>query len=377
MRVGFDVAKVFGPRDGIASYTTSLLEVLAARAESSGEFSLHLYAGDVDAGPGDWEQALGHLPASAMRHPSRHPDRDDLDLFHTTSFTDTGFFDGPVLFTVHDLTFLTHPEYHRSVNRAHCLRATLRAIWQDAILAVDSQATADEVRRWFHVPSERMQVVYPAPASVFVALEDGELAAAKRRLADRFGLESPFVLSVGTLEPRKNVARLIEAYLGLDQALRSDTSLVLVGDGGWKQQEVFTAERPESVRRLGKVEERDLVALYNAASVVAYPSLVEGFGLPVVEAMACGTPVLTSNVSSLVEVGGDAAVCVDPLDVPAIRGGLESLLGDPSLRRRCREAGFRHAAGFSWHTAADQVIAIYREMARAADSGTLQGPCGR
>lgn len=365
MRIGFDIAKVFGPRDGIASYTTSLLDVLADRAQSAGGFSLHLYAGDVDTEPEDWERTLGHLPGSAVPHPGRHPDQDGLDLFHTTSFTDTGFFDGPVLFTVHDLTFLTHPGYHRVINRAHCLRSTLRAVWQDAMLAVDSQATADEVRRWFHVPAERMQVVYPAPSSVFVALEGENLAAAKRRLADRFGIEGPFVLSVGTLEPRKNVARLIEAYSGLEPDLQASTPLVLVGDGGWKQRAVFTADWPESVRRLGKVDEQDLVALYNAASVVAYPSLVEGFGLPVVEAMACGTPVLTSNVSSLVEVGGDAALCVDPVDVSAIRRGLESLLRDGSLRRRCREAGFRHAARFSWRQAADQVIGIYREMARA------------
>jgi alpha-1,3-rhamnosyl/mannosyltransferase len=367
MRIGFDVAKVFGPRDGIASYTTSLLDILADRAQSSGGFSLHLYAGDVDAEPEDWERTLGHLPGSVVPHPGRHPDQDDLDLFHTTSFTDTGFFEGPVLFTVHDLTFLTHPEYHRPVNRAHCLRSTLRAVWQDALLAVDSQATADEVRRWFHVAPGRMHVVYPAPSPVFVALEGEERAAAERRLAERLGIEGSFVLSVGALEPRKNLGRLIEAYSALDPALRRGTPLVLVGDGGWKQQSVFTEDWPESVRRLGKVEERDLVALYNAASVVAYPSLVEGFGLPVVEAMACGTPVLTSNVSSLVEVGGDAALCVDPLDVSAIRSGLESLLRDPSLRRRCREAGFERAARFSWQRAADQVIALYGEMARAAD----------
>lgn len=369
MRIGFDVAKVFGPRDGIASYTTSLLDVLADRAQCSGGFSLHLYAGDVEVEPEDWERTLGHLPRSAVPHPGRHPDQDDLDLFHTTSFTDTGFFDGPVLFTVHDLTFLSHPECHQPVNRAHCLRSTLRAVWQNAVLAVDSQATADEVRRWFHVPPGRMHVVYPAPSPVFVVLEGEERTAAERRLAERFGLEGAFVLSVGTLEPRKNLARLIEAYSGLDAALRRSTPLVLVGDGGWKRRAVFAADWPESVRRLGKVDERDLVALYNAASVVAYPSLVEGFGLPVVEAMACGTPVLTSNVSSLVEVGGDAALCVDPLDVSAIRRGLESLLRDSSVRRRCREAGFRHASGFSWHKAADQVISIYAEMARAGRPG--------
>ncbi len=367
MRIGFDVAKVFGPRDGIASYTTNLLDALAARLEyGGGGFSLHLYAAGLEAEPTAWDRVLGHLPASAVRHPGRHPGEDDLDVFHTTSFTDPGFFDGPVLFTVHDLTFLTHPQYHRTINRAHCMRATLRAVSQDATLLVDSQATAAEVERWFRVAPERMRVVYPAASPVFVALGANELAAARRRLAERFGVDGPFVLSVGSLEPRKNIGRLVEAYSGLDAELLSNTPLVLVGDGGWKEEAVYAGVWPDFVRRLGAVGEKDLVALYNAASVVAYPSLVEGFGLPVVEAMACGTPVLTSNVSSLAEVGGDAALCVDPLDVVALRGGLEALLGDGSLRRRCRDAGFIRAAQFSWQTAADKVIEIYGDVASGA-----------
>ena len=367
MRIGFDVGKVFGPRDGIASYTTSLLEALAARLDDGRrEFSLHLYAADFEVEPALWDRILGHLPGSAVRHPGRSPVDHDLDLFHTTSFTDPNFFDGPVLFTVHDLTFLTHPEYHRPSNRAHCMRATLRAVSQDATLLVDSQATAAEVERWFRVPPDRMRVVYPAASPVFVALGGNELVAARRRLAERFRLDRPFVLSVGSFEPRKNIGRLVEAYSGLDVAISSNTPLVLVGDGGWKGKAVYAGVWPDFVRRLGAVEEKDLVALYNAATVVAYPSLVEGFGLPVVEAMACGTPVLTSNVSSLAEVGGDAALCVDPFDVGAIRDGLEALLVDSSLRSRYREAGFVRATEFSWRRAAEQVVDIYGEFSVGA-----------
>ena len=171
---------------------------------------------------------------------------------------------------------------------------------------------------------------------------------------------------MGTLEPRKNVARLIEAYGALDPALRAAAPLVLVGDGGWKRAAVLGGAWPDFVKRLGVVEEEDLVALYNAASVVAYPSLVEGFGLPVVEAMACGTPVLTSNTSSLAEVGGDAALCVDPFDVGAIRDGLAALLSDPSLSRRYRDAGLVRSARFSWRRAAHQVAEIYGEVAVSA-----------
>ncbi len=364
LRVGFDVAKMFGPRDGIASYTAGLLEALAARSDSNrGGFSLHLYALGAKVEPSEWKRVLGSLPANVVQHPGRHPAQGDLDVFHTTSFTDPSFFDGPVLFTVHDLTFLTHPQHHRPSNRAHCMRATLQAVLKDATLLVDSQATADEVARWFVVSPERMRVVYPAASSVFTRLEGDRLAAARARVRDSFGLDGRFVLSVGTLEPRKNVARLVEAYGALDPALRAAVPLVLVGDDGWKRAEVIGGAWPDFVRRLRVVEEEELIALYNAASVVAYPSLVEGFGLPVVEAMACGTPVLTSNVSSLAEVGGEAALCVDPFDVGAIRDGLGALLGDPSLRRRYRDAGLVRSAEFSWRRAAEQVVEIYGEIA--------------
>ena len=176
------------------------------------------------------------------------------------------------------------------------------------------------------------------------------------------------MLAVGSFEPRKNLSRLVEAYGGLDPTLRSGVPLVLAGGGGWKRDEVFAGAWPDFVRHLGAVEEEDLVALYNVATVVAYVSLVEGFGLPVVEAMACETPVLTSNTSSLAEVGADAALCVDPLDVAAIRGGLAALLGDPSLRRRYRQAGIERAAEFSWRTTAEQVIDIYCEAVAAASA---------
>lgn len=379
MRVGFDVAKAFGPRDGIASYTVNLLSALAARAETCGDrFSLHLYAVGIDAEPEQWDQALGDLPASAVRHPGRHPAQDDLDLFHTTSFTDPGFFAGPVLFTIHDLTFLSHPQFHLPTNRAHCLLATLRAVWQGATLLVDSQATADEVGRWFVVARERLRVVYPAASPVFVRLGADELTDARRRISDRFGLDGSFVLSVATFEPRKNLSRLIEAYLGIDESLRQKTPLVLVGSSGWKQESTLSSlldsAPPGSVLRLGSVEESELIALYNCASVVAYPSLVEGFGLPVLEAMACGAPVLTSNVSSLAEVAAAAALCVDPLDPIAIRTGLEMLLHDRSLRRRYREAGLARAADFSWETAVEQVVDLYDEARIAAD---LAAPSGR
>ena len=370
MRVGFDVSKLFGPRDGVARYTASLLEAIAELAEErSGAPTLFLYPLDAEIEGDAWKRLLAGLPASVRGGRGRWPRRRDVDLFHVPSFTDPGRFDGPVVFTIHDLTFLTHPHYHLADNRNHCLLGTVRAMACGATILAVSHATAEEVRRWFVLPEERLRVVYEAASNVFVALEGDALEAATRRLEERFGLDGPFVLAVGSFEPRKNHARLIEAYSGLDRGLRSSTPLVLVGGGGWKSEAVFSGATPDFVRLLGAVDEEDLVALYNVASVAAYVSLVEGFGLPVVEAMACGTPVLTSNTSSLAEVGGAAALCVDPRNVAAIRSGLASLLGNPPLRRRYRRAGLARAAEFSWRTAAEQVLAIYEEVvAGGADS---------
>jgi alpha-1,3-rhamnosyl/mannosyltransferase len=366
MRVGFDVSKIFGPRDGVARYSVSLLQALAEEAEErDGAPALHLYSLGAEADSRAWRRLLDDLPGNVRKGPGRWPRRSDLDLFHIPSFSDPSCFDGPVVFTIHDLTFLTHPEFHVPDNRNQCLLGTLRAVSRRATIVAVSEATAEEVRKWFVLPEDRLRVVYEAASPVFVVFEGAELEAARARLEARFGLDGPFVLSVGSLEPRKNIARLVEAYGLLDAELRRSVPLVLVGGSSWKEGVAFGGAWPDFVRRLGSVDEEDLVALYNVASVVAYPSLVEGFGLPVVEAMACGTPVLTSNTSSLAEVGGDAALCVDPLDVVAIAGGLEALLRDATLRDRYRRAGLDRAAGFSWRTAAKEVIEIYGSIVGA------------
>ena len=364
MRVGFDVSKLFGTRDGVARYSASLLEALAELSEERGGHpDLVLYALDAEVDGAGWKRLLEGLPGNVRRGPGRWPRRRDLDLFHIPTFADPACFDGPVVFTIHDLTFLTHPRFHVPANRNQCLLATLRAVAQGATVIAVSEATAEEVRKWFVLPAFRLRVVHEAASEAFTALDGAELLGAKRRLAERFGLEGPFVLSVGTLEPRKNIGRLIEAYRGLDPDLRRRVPLALVGGGGWKRDAVFAGDWPDFVRRLGAVSEEDLIALYNVASVVAYPSLVEGFGLPVVEAMACGTPVLTSNRSSLAEVAGDAALCVDPFNVAAIRGGLDLLLREPSRRDGYRQAGLERAAGFSWRRAAEEMVDIYDDIA--------------
>jgi alpha-1,3-rhamnosyl/mannosyltransferase len=186
-------------------------------------------------------------------------------------------------------------------------------------------------------------------------------------LRSRLGLCFPFVLFVGTIEPRKNLARLIGAF---EQAVRSADlphHLVIAGAAGWKDGPVWNAFESSPVRErihmLGYLSDADLPTAYGAADVFAYPSHAEGFGLPALEAMACGTAVLTSSTTSLPEVVGEAALMVDPLDQDAIARGLERLLSDASERPALAEAGIARAASFSWDRVAEQTMAVYAEAA--------------
>ena len=186
-------------------------------------------------------------------------------------------------------------------------------------------------------------------------------------MAERFGVAGRYALTVGTLEPRKNLRRLLDAWARLPASLRRERSLLVAGGRGWGSETVagVIARRPElaAVRLLGEVSDGDLAALYSAAEAFAYPSLAEGFGLPVVEAMACGAPVLTSDRSATAEVAAGAALLVDPEDVLAISRGLADLLGDPAERDRLGRLGAERAAELSWRRAARETLELYRRLA--------------
>ena len=188
-------------------------------------------------------------------------------------------------------------------------------------------------------------------------------------LSQRYGLPDRFLLHVGTIEPRKNLVRLLEALARLRRSEGLDHGLVLVGHRGWKDEEVFApVERlalEDAAQFLGYVPVADLVALYNRAQALVYPSLYEGFGLPVLEAMACGTPVVASSSSSLREVAGSAAEFVDPNSVRGIAAGVRRVLLDADRREELRALGLAQAARFSWDTAAQQTRGIYEQVVAA------------
>ncbi len=274
----------------------------------------------------------------------------------------------PSIVTIYDMTIFLTPQFHhwkkRVLDRVLVPPAARRAA---AILTLSESARHDIVRR-LGVPAARVHVVGAAAAPGFRPVTD---PAEQARVRARYGLTGPYILYVGTIEPRKNLVRLIQAFARL-KAAGLPHRLLLVGQPGWKDAPIYA-----EVARLGLtgqavftgyVPEADLPALYTLAEALAFPSIYEGFGLPVIEAMACGTPVLTSRSSSLEEIAADSALLVDPFSVEAIAAGLARLHADPALRADLARRGARRAAAYTWERASAATLAVYAQVGRHARS---------
>lgn len=257
----------------------------------------------------------------------------------------------PSITIVYDLSFLVHPETVERRTQQRLSANVDRWVRRTSLVVTDSQFIHDAIHERLGVPLSRLAVM---PLGVDTAIFRRPPDAEIDRVLSRIGLKPGYVLHLGNIEPRKNLVRLVHAYGRLDPALKREHPLVLVGGGGWNDEEI-TAEiaaarvRGDTVVRVGtRVIDAELPALLSGAAVLAYPSLYEGFGLVPLQAMACGTPVLASNVSAIPEVTGDAALLVDPLSENAITAGLDSLLTDEALRVRLISAGTARAATYPW-----------------------------
>lgn len=273
-------------------------------------------------------------------------------------------FDGPTVVTVNDLSWHHHPEFHPQDRLAWIGRNLKRVLGATRFVAI-SRFTAAALAHEFGVDPARIDVVPLAAGTEFlpVSAADAAGALARHGLSDR-----SFILSVSTLEPRKNFDRLMAAHLALPAALRSRVPLVIVGGAGWgatlASPGAERARQDGSMRLLGHVSDADLVALYARAAVFAYVSLYEGFGLPVIEAMATGAPVLASSTTATAETAGGAARLVDPMDPAAIAEGLREVLEDEGMAEMLGARGLAHAAGFTWDRTATELIASWRRAAR-------------
>jgi glycosyltransferase involved in cell wall biosynthesis len=263
----------------------------------------------------------------------------------------------PQVITIHDLSFIRHPEFFRPMNRLYLKTFTGPSLRRATAVITDSDSTARDVTQLLGVPAERIFTVYPGVSPDYYPRAPQAVAQFRREM----GLPERFVLYLGTLEPRKNLVRLVRAFARLDL---SDVHLVLAGAKGWYFEdilaEVTRLDVEDRVHLPGYVPAESLPFWYNAASVFAYPSIYEGFGIPVLEALASGVPTLTSSATSLPEAGGDATLQVSPLDEEAIATGLYRLLTDDVLREDVRVKGLAHASNFSWGKMAKETTEVYR-----------------
>ncbi len=361
--IGFDVTPLqIAQHSGVGNYTSQLLTALIERNDAR-QYALLANRTVNGAAPRGSLGQVGHrFPnRSAWMQLALPRDLAALrpDLCHFTNSIAPLHAPCPIVITLHDMSLFVHARLHPLKSRL-VVRPIIPMVTRQAkaIITV-SQHAKQEIVAGLQVPAEKVHVIYEAAAPQYHTITDEDELD---RVRNRYGLTRSFMLYVGTIEPRKNLTRLVMAFA---QAHRQcpDLELILVGQLGWQYGSLLKAiedlKLGSAVRRLGYVPDADLPALYNLARALAFPSLYEGFGLPVIEAMACGTPVLTSNGSSLAEIAAGASCLVDPLDVKAIADGLLRLAVDDDFHASLSGAGLARSAQFSWQRAAAETVRVY------------------
>jgi len=286
-----------------------------------------------------------------------------VDLFHATDFVlPPTLRQTRTILQVHDLSFVRVPEAAPPRLKAYLDRVVPASINRADYVLADSQATKNDLIELYDVPSQKVAVLYGGVDPNFSPASDKDILAVRHK----YHLNNfRFIFSVGTVQPRKNYGRLIEALAQL-RGRHLDVHLVIAGGRGWLEDPIYrtieAVHMQEYVHFIGFADDADLPALYSAAVCFAFPSLYEGFGFPVLEAMACGTPVLTSTLSSLPEVAGDAALMVDPYSTEAIASALERLIVDSDLREQLVRRGFEQAQRFTWSASAETLRRIYYSL---------------
>ena len=374
-RIALDYTPAFEQTGGIGRYARELTAALAT-IDSSSSFRLFVAGAAKTQLPqppaenfiwkptrisAKWLARLWHriglrVPVETFIGP--------VDLYHATDFVLPPTRKGTrTLLTVHDLSFIRVPSTASPPLKAFLDETVPRSVEAADHVLADSEATKSDLIDLYETRADKITVLYSGVDSGFSQVSDPiEL----ERVRLKYGLEQvSYLLSVGTVQPRKNYSRVIEAMSEI-RRMGHDLHYVIAGTSGWLEDEMRQAiertEMNDCVHLLGLIEDRDLPALYSGARMLAMVSLYEGFGLPVLEAMACGTPVVTSNLSSLPEVSGDAALLVDPYDTGAIREAILELETDADKRAQLIQAGFLRAKRFSWNRAARQLRSIYDEM---------------
>lgn len=378
MRIGIDYTAAVRQRAGIGRYTRNLIQAVSSRDRRNAYVLLVAGAGvarhalvDPRAGNVDvrwvpisdrwlhiiWQRLRVPVPVQAVTG--------RLDLFHSPDFVLPPVGKTPSIVTVHDLSFLRVPQHFVPGFSQYLSAAVTRAVRRADRLLADSESTRSDLVELLGVAQDKIRVIYPGVERRFEPIRDLEVLDKVQR---RYGLPDSFILGLGTLQPRKNFTGLIKAFELMIGTARTrqevrDVHLVIAGGPGWLHGDahelVMRLGLSERVHFAGFVEDEDLPGLYSLARAFAFPSWYEGFGLPILEAMACGTPVLAADNSSLPEVVGEAGLLVEAGDVDALAAGLLQLLVDEGVRESYILAGRERAAQFTWERAAEQLLVEY------------------
>jgi len=370
IRVGIDFHVAGGIYQGVRTYLTNLIEAMLTVPSDLSYFVYMQHPERMTRWQGN------HTSLRTKRLPSRYGRfnlllgfpawaiRDRLTLFHSQYILPVHLPCKSVL-TIHDILFESHPEFfpdlHRKLIKFFIPFSAKRA---DRIISV-SDFTKRQVMQYYGIPEERIEVIYEGASRKFRPIKDDNSILSRLKA---YGIKKKYVLFVGRIEPRKNLAGLLKAFDYVRQRGRKDLSLVIVGnqDKIFEEKELFDKVKEmkldSHVVFTGGVSEDDLIALYNGAEVLTYPAFAEGFGLPVLEAMACGTPVITSDTSALPEVAGEAAILVNPYSFQEIGEALEGLLDRQDLSKELSAKGLERAKKFCWEKTAEKTVELYRNV---------------
>jgi glycosyltransferase involved in cell wall biosynthesis len=364
---------------GIGRYAINLVRfLLMALPERHHAMEIVLFTGPqtsrsvLETFAGPYHQHFCPAQSSLLRSLFSLPHgivQQNLNVFHGLDHVGLPLFfkRGAYVITVHDVIPLLFPQLF-SVKHRYVVRAGLvRVAKQADVVIVPSSTVQHDVQQHLRIDEDRVVVIPEGCEPRFRPLTDPEHL---RRVRTKYGLPPLYILSLSTLEPRKNIPTLLHAFARLQSTLHAEPALHLVvaGARGWREQAIFqTVQRLGLERAIcfpGFIDDEDLPALYGGALLFVFPSLYEGFGLPVLEAMGCGVPVLASNTSALPAVAGDAALLVDPGDVDGMAAAMASILDNASLKERLRQKGFVRAQSFSWETTARKTLDLYRALGR-------------
>ena len=374
MKIGIDISLTVGEKAGVGYYTANLVDALA-KIDRTNKYLLypffyHIYHPEFKTAIAPCRKNF-HLHGKKI--PKKIIDRlwhsrvprkwilGNVDILHSTTFCAPRDHYGKLIVTIYDISFLTLPECHTEANRQHCLKGTLDAVrYADRIIAISNHGK-QELVKYFDADPDKIVVTHLAAKDIFAPCGPEE----QNRVLEKYGISRGFIFTVGSYEPRKNIGTLIRAYVNLPENIKKQHPLVIAGGKGWLNSDIdalIESQVSSQIRRIGYVDEQELPALYSAAAAFVYPSLYEGFGLPILEAMSCGAPVITSNTSSMPEISGDAALLFDPTNVQQLTTLLNEVMGNAKLRKELSRKGMKRAGQFSWEKTARATLKIYEDL---------------